>query len=303
MAWIAAMLTVEACDVEALSDALLGAGAISVDVTDAHAGTPAEHALFAEPGEPAAGEWKSSRLSALFDAGDDVAERVADSLREAGLAATCRVEFAQVADQDWVRATQSQFQPVHVSSRLWVVPTWHAAPDPAAINLVIDPGLAFGTGTHPTTRLCLAWLDANLRGGESVIDYGCGSGILAIAAMKLGAARATGVDIDAQALLAARHNAMQNQVHMEVLAAEDDAPDAADIVLANILANPLKLLAPLLTRLTHPRGRILLSGILEHQAGEVEEAYRNAFQLERAAQDDGWVLLTGVKLAGEKRPA
>jgi ribosomal protein L11 methyltransferase len=184
---------------------------------------------------------------------------------------------------------------VRISSRLWVVPTWHTAPAPDAINLVIDPGLAFGTGTHPTTRLCLAWLDANLRGGESVLDYGCGSGILGIAAMKLGAARVTGVDIDPLALLAARHNAMQNQVMMEFAAAEGSVPEPADIVLANILANPLKLLAPLLARATRSGGHILLSGVLEHQAHEVQDAYRKWFALEAMQHDDGWILISGSK--------
>ncbi|HYK12817.1 MAG TPA: 50S ribosomal protein L11 methyltransferase, partial [Burkholderiales bacterium] len=213
----------------------------------------------------------------------------------AGLDSAVVVDVKPVADQDWVRATQNQFQPVRVSSRLWVVPTWHAAPDPAAVNLVIDPGLAFGTGTHATTRLCLKWLDTNLRGGESVLDYGCGSGILGIAALKLGAARATGVDIDPLALLAARHNAMQNQVHMAFVAAERDAPEPADIVLANILANPLTLLAPLLARLTRRGGHILLSGVLEHQAREVEDAYRAAFDLAPLERDEGWVLISGSK--------
>lgn len=295
MSWLAAALVVEAPHVDALADALLEAGAISVDVADAYAGTPQEHALFAEPGEPAAGEWQLSRVTALFEKRDGLERQTAHALQAAGLNAATAVEWHEVADQDWVRATQSQFQPVRVSPRLWVVPTWHAAPDPNAVNLVIDPGLAFGTGTHPTTRLCLAWLDAHLRGGETVLDYGCGSGILGIAALKLGAARATGIDIDAQALLAARHNAMQNQVPMDFLAAETGVPDAADIVVANILANPLKLLAPLLTRLTRPHGRILLSGILEHQAAEVEAVYRPAFVFERAGQEDGWVLLSGTK--------
>jgi ribosomal protein L11 methyltransferase len=295
MAWLAVTITVAASSVQTLSDALLETGAISVDVTDARAGTPDEHALFGEPGEPAVGEWESSRVSALFEDRDDIAARATAALRAAGLDSTIAIEFARVADQDWVRATQSQFQPVRVSSRLWVVPTWHAAPDPGAINLVIDPGLAFGTGTHATTRLCLNWLDANLRGGESVLDYGCGSGILGIAAMKLGAARATGVDIDPLALLAARHNAMQNQVEMEFFAAEGDAPEPADIVLANILANPLTLLAPLLARLTRHGGHILLSGVLEHQAREVQDAYRAAFDLEPLQHDDGWVLIGGSK--------
>lgn len=295
MAWLTINFTVEAASVEPLSDILLDAGAIAVDVTDARAGTADEQALFGEPGEPAAGEWESSRVSALFEDGAAVAAKVTAALRAAGLADAIAVEVAHVADQDWVRATQSQFQPVRVSSRLWVVPTWHTPPDPAAINLVIDPGLAFGTGTHATTRLCLTWLDANLRGGEAVLDYGCGSGILGIAAMKLGAARATGVDIDPLALLAARHNAMQNQVHIEFVAAESGPPEPADIVLANILANPLKLLAPLLARLTRAGGRILLSGVLAHQAREVEDAYRAAFELAPLRHEDGWVLISGTR--------
>jgi len=294
MAWLAVSFTVDAAGVEALSDVLLECGAISVDVTDAAAGTADEHALFGEPGEPAVGEWAASRVSALFKEGQNIASVIA-ALHAAGLDSAVVVDVKQVADQDWVRATQNQFQPVRVSSRLWVVPTWHAAPDPAAINLVIDPGLAFGTGTHATTRLCMKWLDTNLRGGESVLDYGCGSGILGIAALKLGAARATGVDIDPLALLAARHNAMQNQVHMAFVAAERDAPEPADIVLANILANPLTLLAPLLARLTRRGGHILLSGVLEHQAREVEDAYRAAFDLAPLEHDDGWVLISGSK--------
>ena len=294
MAWLAVSFTVDAAGVEAMSDVLLECGAIAVDVTDAAAGTADEHALFGEPGEPAVGEWAASRVSALFKEGQNIASVIA-ALHAAGLDSAVAVDVKQVADQDWVRATQNQFQPVRVSSRLWVVPTWHAAPDPAAINLVIDPGLAFGTGTHATTRLCMKWLDTNLRGGESVLDYGCGSGILGIAALKLGAARATGVDIDPLALLAARDNAMQNQVHMAFVAAERDAPEPADIVLANILANPLTLLAPLLARLTRRGGHILLSGVLEHQAREVEDAYRAAFDLAPLEHDDGWVLISGSK--------
>lgn len=295
MPWLSVTLAVDAGSVEILSDALLEQGAVAVDVTDAQAGTPQEHALFGEPGEPAAGEWARSQVSALFEAGADVTVSVAAALHMAGLDAATPFDSAHVADQDWVRATQSQFQPVRVSSRLWVVPTWHTPPAPEAINLVIDPGLAFGTGTHPTTRLCLAWLDANLRGGEHVLDYGCGSGILGIAAMKLGAARATGVDIDPLALLAARQNAMQNHVMMDFVPAESAAPEAVDIVLANILANPLKLLAPLLAGATRGNGHILLSGVLEHQASEVAEAYRPWFDLGPLQHDDGWVLISGSK--------
>ncbi len=295
MAWLSVALTVDAGGVDALSDALLDAGALSVEVVDAHAGTAHERALFAEPGQPAPVPWELSRVSALFDADADVAASVAAALRAAGLDPACGFEVERVADRDWVRATQNQFQPVHVSPRLWVVPTWHTPPDPKAANLIIDPGLAFGTGTHPTTRLCLAWLDANLRGGEFVLDYGCGSGILAIAAIKLGAARATGVDIDATALLAARHNAMQNRVAVQFENADRAASTVHDIVLANILANPLELLAPLLARATRGGGRIVLAGILEHQAEAVKAAYREWFGMDTTQHDEGWVLLSGAR--------
>ena len=192
-----------------------------------------------------------------------------------------------------MRAVQADFRPVHVSSRLWVVPTWHQPPDPAAINLTIDPGLAFGTGTHPTTRLCLDWLDRNLHAGASVLDYGCGSGILAIAAMKLGATAATGLDIDPAAVLAARDNAMQNQTAVHVEGADYVINQTFDVVVANILANPLKLLAPVLAQATKRDGRMILSGILEHQADEVINCYTEWLKLQIDRREDGWVLLAG----------
>ena len=295
MAWLSATLTVRDASVDAFSDALLEAGAICVDITDARAGTPAERAMFGEPGESVAREWELSTVQALFAEHADVAALVAAARQKAGVDSAGALQIERIADQDWVRATQSQFQPVRVSPRLWVVPSWHAPPDPAAINLFIDPGLAFGTGTHPTTRLCLEWLEANLRGGERVLDYGCGSGILAIAAMRLGAGCASGVDIDPAAVLAARHNAMQNEVMVEFLAADHSAPEPADILLANILANPLVVLAPLLANATRPGGRIALSGVLAHQAGEVQSAYRAWFDMHPVRHDDGWVLLAGSK--------
>ena len=295
MPWLAATLIVDAGRGEMLSDALLAGGAISVDTTDAHAGTPFERAVFAEPGTHCEAGWERLKVVALFDEHADVAAHVAAALDAAGCDPSQSYALEQIADQDWVRATQSQFQPVRVSPRLWVVPTWHAAPDPAAINLVIDPGLAFGTGTHPSTRLCLAWLDTQLHGGESVLDYGCGSGILAIAAVKLGAARAIGVDIDPAALLAARHNAMQNEVTARFVAPDHPLAETADVVLANILAHPLKLLAPLLARATCEGGRVVLSGILEGQAEEVRRAYAQWFDMSTTRHDEGWVLLAGVR--------
>jgi ribosomal protein L11 methyltransferase len=178
---------------------------------------------------------------------------------------------------------------------LWIVPSWHKAPDAGAINIVLDPGLAFGTGSHPTTKLCLAWLEGVIRGGESVIDYGCGSGILAIAAMKLGAARADGVDIDGQALLAARANALQNRVQAEFHGAADAIRTPAQIVVANILAHPLIVLAPLLARLAVPGGRLALAGVLAEQAEEVKAAYDPWFAFEASGRDEDWVLLAGTR--------
>jgi ribosomal protein L11 methyltransferase len=295
MSWFLVTLQADAGSVQLLSDALLQAGALSVEVTDAYAGSPRERVLFSEPDESDALPWEHVKLRALFDEGDDIATMVAAALRAADLDPEREFDIERVADRDWVRTTQSQFQPVRLSSRLWVVPTWHAPPDPGAVNLIIDPGLAFGTGTHPTTRLCLNWLDANLRGGETVLDYGCGSGILAIAAVKLGAARTVGVDIDSAALLAARHNAMQNQADVRFEDAHASVSSHYDIVLANILASPLQLLAPLLACAVRSGGQIVLSGILEHQADEVSNAYREWFDMDITQRDDNWVLLAGIK--------
>ena len=187
--------------------------------------------------------------------------------------------------------------PIQVSQRLWIVPSWHAAPDAGAINIALDPGLAFGTGSHPTTQLCLQWLERVIRGGESVLDYGCGSGILAIAALKLGAARADGVDIDPQALLAARSNAVQNNVQAAFHDAADAIRQPAQIVVANILSRPLIVLAPLLARLTAPRGKLALAGMFTEQADEILAAYRAWFELFETDAAGNWVLLSGTRRA------
>lgn len=292
MAWRRLTVTVEQAVLERLTDALLDAGAVSVDVSDADAGSAEERATFAEPGsEPPA--WNRNRLSVLFPQDRDAHAAYAAACAAAQCAPCPQPELDEVAEQDWVRLTQSQFGPIRISPRLWIVPSWETAPDPDAINLRLDPGAAFGTGTHPTTRLCLRWLDRNIRGGESVLDYGCGSGILAIAALKLGAARARGVDIDPQAIVAARANAVQNQVSA-VFHEPRGTPEAGcEIVLANILANPLIALAPLLAAAVMPGGRIVLCGVLETQAAEVGAAYRPWIDLTTTAVDEGWALLAG----------
>lgn len=296
MAWVSLELVLDAAAAEALGDALMGAGALSVSVEDADAGTAAEQPLFGEPGAmPEREAWGRSVLRALFERDVEVAAIVAAAAREAGLRATPAWRVTPVADADWVRLTQSQFDPIRISERLWIVPTWHSPPDPSAINLVLDPGVAFGTGAHATTRLCLRWLEASIRGGEDVLDYGCGSGILAIAAMKLGARSAVGVDIDPAAVTQARANARANEVAAEFVAADAAIDVGADLVVANILANPLKLLAPALSRHVRAGGRLALAGLLAEQAEEVSACYRPDFELDVVAVDEGWALLAGTR--------
>lgn len=295
MPWNSVTLIVDARCVEALSDALMDQGALSVEVTDAAAGTSAERPLFAEPGAAPAIHWPVNRVAALFAQDAAVADLVPIALRVASLPANTPFGIDRVDDQDWVRLTQSQFTPQQITPRLWVVPSWHAVVDSSAINIRLDPGLAFGTGTHPTTQLCLRWLEANLTPGAAMIDYGCGSGILAIAAIKLGAAHAVGVDIDPQALLAARENAAQNQAKAIFIAAEDEMTCTAQFVVANILANPLTVLAALLARLTAPKGSVALAGILAPQADAVRAAYQPWFDMHTTEADGEWVLLAGVR--------
>ena len=280
---------------DALSDALLAQGAQSVSVEDAHAGTAEETPLYGEPGVPTQGAWPQSLVKALCAQGADPGQIVAAACAQVGLAPLPDYRAETVGDEDWVRLSQSQFEPIRISEKLWIVPSWAIAPDPDAINLVLDPGLAFGTGSHPTTRLCLQWLERTVRGGERILDYGCGSGILAIAALRLGARDALGVDVDPQALVVARANAARNQIDVRFVDTETTPDFQADLVVANILANPLILLAPLLAGHLGKGGRIALSGILEAQAEEVMNAYAPWFAMRVGASDEGWVLLEGLR--------
>jgi ribosomal protein L11 methyltransferase len=285
VAWTSLRFTVAGAEAEAWADALLEAGAMSVDVLDAAAGTDTEVPQFGEPGEFEPGVWASNLLTALFRENADPDAVVAAIAAERALRAPVVYTLSRVEEQDWVRLTQAQFEPIRISGRLWVIPSWHAAPDPRAINLIVDPGLAFGTGGHPTTRLCLRWLDENIRGGESVLDYGCGSGILAIAAVRLGAASAAGTDVDPQARL--------SMVACTFCAPEGLPASEYDIVVANILTNPLRMLAPALAHRVKRGGRIVLSGILVDQADDVIDAYRRWFNIGIWQTDEGWVALEG----------
>ncbi|MDP1651904.1 MAG: 50S ribosomal protein L11 methyltransferase [Rhodocyclaceae bacterium] len=292
--WVEAALVTDAVHAEVLSDALLAAGAISVSVEDAQAGTELETPQFGEPGSPATPIWEISRVVALFEPAADLKERIA-AAREAGMGDLPEISFKEIEEQDWVRLTQSQFDPIHISDRLWIVPSWHTAPDPQAINLELDPGLAFGTGSHPTTRLCLEWLERHVQPGVSVLDYGCGSGILGIAALKLGAGDVLGVDIDPAALTAAADNAARNHVTLRLVHSNDRLDEVFDRVVANILTNPLMLLAPLLTSRLKPGGRLALSGVLETQADQVIAAYAPHLPLVVGGVHEGWVRLEGMR--------
>ncbi len=292
--WVSVTLETDAAHAEAFSDALLAAGAISVSVEDALAGTERETPQFGEPGSPTTPLWEDSRIVALFEPGENLMGRIADAVADAGIKDLPELSLDEVAEQDWVRLTQSQFEPIRISGRLWIVPSWHVAPDPMAINLELDPGLAFGTGSHPTTRLCLEWLEQAIQPGASLLDYGCGSGILGIAALKLGAADVLGIDIDKAALTAAADNAARNHVALRLAHSRDVLTETFDLVVANILTNPLMLLAPLLTARVKPGGRLALSGVLEAQANQVIAAYAPFLSLHVGAVHEGWVRLEGT---------
>ncbi len=299
MSWVSLVFEFDANGADALSDELLAAGALSVTSEDAAAGTADEKPIFDEPGEHS-GVWHRLRLRLLASDLEAARALLDNACAKLGLAPPANILVETVEETDWVRSTQAQFEPQKISDRLWIVPTWHEVPNPHAINIRLDPGQAFGTGSHPTTRLCLQWLEQTIRGGESVLDYGCGSGILAIAAMKLGAGRARGLDIDPTALEAARANYRANSDEANaVLCKFSDAalPIAlrADIVVANILANPLRVLAPALARHTRPGGKLALAGILAPQAEELAGIYREWFDLDAILECDGWVRIAGVR--------
>ncbi len=306
---------------EALADVLLEAGVLSVSVEDADTDTENERPLFGEPGlEPDVHAWQRNRVVALLPDGLDP-QQVLQQLYAAGISGYQEGEWSlrDVPDADWVRLTQAQFQPIQIGERIWIVPSWHRDnPDvpgrtqmdasvaegqvddkdnPAAeaepIHIELDPGLAFGTGSHPTTHLCLEWLAANLHAGETVLDYGCGSGILAIAASMLGASRTVAVDIDEQAVQATRDNAQVNGVRLQAMLPGELPDGQFQVVVANILSNPLKVLAPMLANRVAPEGQLILSGVLERQAEEVAEAYAPWIAMSVWQARDGWVCLHG----------
>ena len=280
-----------------LSDALMDHGALSVTVEDQEAGTTTEQALFGEPGMPTPREaWQHNLVRALFDAEADADSALLALLGDGLLTDLRGVQQVEIPEQDWVRLTQSQFKPVCIDNRMWIVPSWHSAPDGAQLVIQLDPGLAFGTGTHPTTQVCLSWLVQHAPlAGLDVLDYGCGSGILAIAAARLGAQSVSAVDIDPAAVNCCLTNAANNGVALAHCCHADELPaHHVDVVLANILAAPLRLLAPMLAARAKPGGWLVLSGILRRQADELITVYAPYAHLQMQAERDGWVCLAGT---------
>jgi ribosomal protein L11 methyltransferase len=295
MSWQNVSFLTDALHAEPLCDALLEAGALSACIEDADAGTPDEQSQFGEPGSVNSPGWMRSKVLALFEPDADVANMLSSAANQVGLSEVPSFSIEEIEEQNWVQLTQSQFDPIRVSERLWIVPSWHEIPDPEAISLILDPGMAFGTGSHPTTRLCLEWLERKVSAQCSVLDYGCGSGILAIAAARLGAGQVAGVDIDPQAVEAAYANAERNGV--TALFADSTLPVAGeyDLVVANILSNPLRVLAPAICAHVRSGGQLALSGILREQADEIIGIYAAWLPLAVADTREDWVCLSGIK--------
>jgi ribosomal protein L11 methyltransferase len=294
MAWVSLKIEAQDNTADLISDTLMSQGALSAIIEDANADTLDEQPIFGEPGDPPPGIWQQNLVSALFDEGVNITKVMADLEHETKLN-NLQYSTEIIQEQDWVRATQSQFEPIKITDHLWIVPTWHSAPNSDAINIVLDPGLAFGTGSHPTTHLCLQWLTETVSKQDSVLDYGCGSGILAIAAKKLGASEVIGTDIDPQAIQSSVYNAEQNNVVANFYHATQYQSREFDIVVANILSSALSVLAPALAKSCKTGGKIALSGILNEQTADVSAIYSEWFNMQAPKTMDSWVLLTGTK--------
>ncbi|MDQ5948413.1 MAG: Ribosomal protein methyltransferase [Pseudomonadota bacterium] len=287
------IINIDSQRAEQLSDIFFDLGALSVSIEDEHEGTELEQPIFNEPGMIVEALWEHSKVVVLFDDLADVASLV--SAAEIELNAAFSYVQENVDDQDWVRLTQSQFEPIEVTPNLYIVPSWHSIPDAEATGIILDPGLAFGTGSHPTTFMCLRWIAENITPELEVLDYGCGSGILAITAKKVGAKLVDGVDIDSQAIESSLYNAEVNQVRVNFCLPNQFLAKQYDVVIANILSNPLRMLASALASYVKPSGQIILSGILESQIEEMCEIYAQWFVMSTYTIQEGWACLHGVK--------
>ena len=295
MAWINLTFFAEEKDIDLLSEALETRGALSIFIQDKNLNNSDEELIFGEPHSGPNKFWATNQIQALFNDSVDIKE-IQDELILNFQDIDFKFTASSVSETDWVKLSQSQFKPICIKDRINIVPSWHKINNPKLINIILDPGLAFGTGAHPTTHLCTEWLIDNVSKEKKVLDYGCGSGILAIAAFKLGAKMVKGVDIDPQAIIASKENGTVNECNIDWLNTDKDFKFQADLLVANILSSALSVLAPLLASYCAPKGKIALSGILESQENQIKKIYAPWFTFEQTLKNNGWVCLSGVKV-------
>ena len=295
MAWINLTFFAEEKDIDLLSEALETRGALSIFIQDKNLNNSDEELIFGEPHSGPNKFWATNQIQALFNDSVDIKE-IQDELVSNFQDIDFKFTASSVSETDWVKLSQSQFKPICIKDRINIVPSWHKINNPKLINIILDPGLAFGTGAHPTTHLCTEWLIDNVSKEKKVLDYGCGSGILAIAAYKLGAKMVKGVDIDPQAIIASKENGTLNECNIDWLNTDKDFKFQADLLVANILSSALSVLAPLLANYCAPKGKIALSGILESQENQIKKIYAPWFTFEQTSKNNGWVCLSGVKV-------
>ena len=294
MAWINLTFFAEEKDIDLLSEELESGGALSIFIQDKNLNNSNEELIFGEPHSGPNKFWATSQIQALFSDSVEI-KRIQYELISNFKDINFVFNTSFVSETDWVKLSQSQFKPICIKNRIKIVQSWNEIENPKLINIILDPGLAFGTGTHPTTHLCTEWLIDNVSKEKKVLDYGCGSGILAIAAHKLGAKMVKGVDIDPQAIIASKENGAINQCNIQWLNTDKNFKFQADLVIANILSSALSVLAPLLASYCSPRGKIALSGILESQESQIKRIYSPWFKFEKTLKNDGWICLSGVK--------
>jgi ribosomal protein L11 methyltransferase len=295
MAWINLTFFADKKDIDLLSEALEIRGALSIFIQNKNLNNSDEELIFGEPHSGPNKFWATNQIQALFNDSVDIKE-IQDELILHFQDINFKFTASSVSETDWVKLSQSQFKPICIKDRINIVPSWHKINNPKLINIILDPGLAFGTGAHPTTHLCTEWLIDNVSKEKKVLDYGCGSGILAIAAFKLGAKMVKGVDIDPQAIIASKENGNVNECNIDWLNTNEDFKFQADLLVANILSSALSVLAPLLASYCAPKGKIALSGILESQENQIKKIYEPWFNFEKTLKNNGWVCLSGVKV-------
>jgi len=293
MAWTNFMIQTNAESAEKTTDYLIDLGALSASIQDKNLNQNNEEIIFGEPHNGPQQYWQENSINALFDENIEI-DKIKSKL-EKFLNQEIKVIVSRVEDQDWVKTSQDQFHPICIRDKFWIIPTWHNLKLRNGINLILDPGLAFGTGSHPTTHLCIEWLIDHVNKNNRVLDYGCGSGILAIAAKKIGCQSVLGVDIDPQALIASKDNAILNNVTIELAASSEPIEIKADLIVANILSSALSILAPALAGYCKPNGMIALSGILEVQENDIKEIYKEWFDIINITRKEGWVCISGIR--------